>query len=100
MTQEEVNGLLGQPYLTVRREEEPNTLRIVRHLSDTWEIIENDIGLSQAGNDKVAMGQFYQLWNRKEGGILVIFSEDGTLLDKEYRRKKSSFWQRLLNLLW
>ena len=29
MTQEEVNGLLGQPYLTVRREDESNTLRLV-----------------------------------------------------------------------
>ena len=39
------------------------------------------------GNDKVAVGQSYQLWDREEGSILVIFSEDGSVLDKEFAKK-------------
>jgi hypothetical protein len=99
MTHEEAEILLGEPYIAARREQ-PDTLKIVRKPDDLGEIVEKEIGLTPVAHAKTAMGQSYQLWDRDEGGILVIFAEDGTVLDKEYRRKKVSFWQRLFDLIW
>lgn len=101
MTQQEVNELLGgEPNLLVRKEE-PDKPEIVRTPPDIQDMVVDNLELLQAGNNKLAVGHSYQVWDGVDGGILVIFAEDGTVLDKEYRKKKAvPFWQRLLDLVW
>ena len=81
------------------RREKPDMVRVGRKPIDLQDMVADDLGLFQLVDDKMGTGHSYQLWFRKEGGILAVFSEDGTLIDKEYRKRKPLFWQNLLDLL-
>src|SRR5580692_5149052 len=63
MTQKEVNDLLGgEPNLPVRKEE-PDNLQIIRTPPDIQELVADNLHLFQLGNNKLAAGQSYQLWD-------------------------------------
>lgn len=103
MTQEEVAAILGGKAFPV--------LRLERQDSKVTGLLYGTEWIDLGGPDnavlfkkhlaKLTEGQLCQLWDHNDAGIIVIFSDDGRLLEKEYRNKRQkSFLQRFLDLVW
>ena len=103
LSKQEASAILnGQffPVLCMKRQDSQLTGKI---LGTEWirhGTLNKDIHL-QKYIDKLAEGQAWELWDHDGEAIILIFSEDDELLEKElFPKQGKPYSRRLLDLIW